>query len=96
VLRADRAYLETGEQALLIDALVVEAGRKLPFYIKISSSRRGSATVRIDPMTHPERSEGVRRLVAEVTADLIARTPGCRLGKGTVLLPSAPDGGEET
>lgn len=88
VFRADRIYLEAGGRALLLEALVVESGRKLPFYIKISAHERGSATVRVDPMTHPERSEGVRALVAHVAALLLARTPGARLGPKNVVVPS--------
>ncbi len=88
VLRVDQSYLEAGGRSLLLEALVVESGRKLPFYIKISCHERGSATLRVDPLTHPERSEGVRALVAHVAALLLARTPGARLGSANVVLPS--------
>lgn len=87
VLRADEAYLERGGRALLIEALCVEAGRKQPFYVKVSAHDRGTATVRIDPMTHPERSEGVRALVAEIAARLLAATPGARVEKTNLELP---------
>ncbi|HTO51803.1 MAG TPA: hypothetical protein VMR50_00335 [Myxococcota bacterium] len=87
VLRADQVYLEPGGRALLLEALCVEAGRKQPFYVKISLHDRGSATVRLDPMTHPERSEGVRALVAEVAARLLAATKGARVEKTNLELP---------
>jgi hypothetical protein len=87
VLRADQAYLESGGRALLIDSLCIEAGRKQPFYVKISLHDRGSATVRIDPLTHPERSAGVRALVAEVAARLLAATPGATVEKTNLELP---------
>jgi len=88
VLRADQLFLEPEGRALVIDALVVEAGRKQPFYVKIARHDRGSATVRIDPMTHPERSEGVRALVAEIAARLLAATPGARVETTNLVLPS--------
>lgn len=88
VLRADQVYLESGGRALLIDALVIEAGRKQPFYVKIARHDRGSATVRIDPMTHPERSEGVRALVAEIAARLVAATPGGVVETTNLVLPT--------
>ena len=81
VLRVDQAYLERGGKAILLEALCVEAGRKQPFYVKISAHDRGTTTVRIDPMTHPERSEGVRALVTEVAARLLAATPGGKIEK---------------
>ena len=88
ILRADRVFFETGGRSLLIEALVVEATRKLPFYVKISQHERGSTTLRIDPMTHPERSQGVRELVAHLGADLLARNPEARLGVTNLVLPS--------
>jgi hypothetical protein len=90
VLRADRVFLETGGLALLVEALVVEAGRKQPFYVKVSLHDRGAATVRVDPLCHPDRSRGVRALVARVAADLLARTPGARVGAANVELPQNP------
>jgi hypothetical protein len=94
LLRADQAYLEQGGRALLLEALCVEAGRKQPFYVKLSAHDRGTTTVRIDPMTHPERSEGVRALVAEIAARLIAATPGARIEKTNLVLPGAGPSGD--
>jgi len=95
VLRADELYLERGGRALVIESLCIEAGRKQPFYVKIALHDRGSATVRIDPMTHPERSDGVRALVAEIAARLLAATPGARVDTTNLVLPSAPKRGTE-
>jgi hypothetical protein len=92
VLRADQAYLAQGGRALLLEALCVEAGRKQPFYVKLSAHDRGTTTVRIDPMTHPERSDGVRALVAEIAARLLAFTPGARVEKTNLELPKRDAG----
>jgi len=88
VLRADALYLERSGRAALIEALAVEAGRKLPFYVKISMHSE-RATVRIDPLTHPERSEGVKRIVAAIGADLLRHTPGAQIEVTNLVLPSA-------
>jgi hypothetical protein len=87
VLRADHIFLSRDTRTVLIEALALEAGRKQPFYVKVSAHDRGGATVRIDPMTHPERSEGVRTLVAEIGADLLRRSPGARLRVTNLELP---------
>jgi hypothetical protein len=92
VLRAHKIFVEREGRALLIEALVVEAGRKQPFYILISGHDRKGASVRVDPLTHPERSAGVRDLVARVGADLLARSPGARVGVTNLVLPSEPAG----
>ena len=89
VLRADELYLERGGRGILIEALCIEAGRKQPFYVKLSAHDRGSTTVRLDPMTHPERSAGVRALVAEIAARLLASTPGARVEATNLALPGS-------
>jgi hypothetical protein len=88
VLRGDHLYLSADARACVIEALCVEAGRKQPFYVKLAVHDRGSATVRIDPLTHPERSDGVRALVAHVGALLLRATPGGRIGATNLVLPA--------
>lgn len=95
ILRADQLLLASDARACLIEATCVEAGRKQPFYVKVAVHDRGSATVRIDPMTHPERSPGVRDLVAQIGALLLRATPGGRTGATNLVLPSDLDGGEQ-
>lgn len=88
ILRGDHLYVSSDARACLIEALCVEAGRKQPFYVKIAVHDRGSATVRVDPMTHPERSDGVRDLIAQVGALLLRATPGGRVGATNLVLPT--------
>jgi len=89
VLRADKLYREEPGRALLIEALAVEAGRKLGFYIKVTDYDGERVTVRIDPLTHPDRSEGVKLLIAHVARDILSRNPGARVEKTNLVLPSA-------
>lgn len=93
-LRAHRLFVERERRALLIESVVIEAGRKLPFYVLISSHDRGGATVRIDPMTHVERSRGVRDLVARVGSDLLERSPGARVRITNLVLEAGGDAGK--
>ncbi len=100
VLRADKLYVEGPGRALLLEALAVESGRKLSFYIKASGYDGQSVTVRIDPLTHPERSEGVKQLVACVAADILRKNPEARIETTNLVLPSAgsdtsPKSGEQ-
>jgi hypothetical protein len=97
VLRTEHVYLERSGRSMLIQALAVEAGRTQTFYVRISLHDRGSASVRVDPLTNPERSEGVKRIVAAIGADLLAHTPGARVRTTNLVLPSssiAPGGGQ--
>ena len=94
VLRAERVFVEREGRALLIEALVVEAGRKQAFYVIVSQHGGTGASVRIDPVTHPELSPAVRDLVARLGADLLARSPGARIGVTNLVIPSDPAGGQ--
>ncbi len=93
VLRADRVLVDPTGQRVLVEALVIEAGRKQPFYIRIARRDRG-ASVRVDPLTHPERSAGVRALVAHVGAVLLERSPGAEISATNLVIPSPGSGGE--
>lgn len=88
VLRADRVYTEREGRDALIEALVVEAGRKMSFYVRISRHTDGSTTLRVDPLTHPERSPGLRELVTHLARELLLRTAGARVRSTNLVLPS--------
>ena len=90
VLRTEAVYVERAGRALLIQALAVEAGRTQRFYVRVSAQEHG-AGVRIDPLSRPERSEGVKRIVAEIGADLLARSPGAKVRTTNLVLPSSAD-----
>ena len=92
LLRADRIFVDGDGRTALIEALVLESRRKLPFYVKISAHDRGSTTVRLDPVTHVERREGVKHLVAQLAAELLARTPGASVERTNLVLPSPAQG----
>ncbi len=87
VLRAESVWLAGDGREALVRALAVEAGRRQAFYVLVGTNG-ARATVRIDPLTRPERSDGVRALVALVAADVLARSPGARLGATNLVLPS--------
>jgi hypothetical protein len=88
VLRTGEVFVERAGRALLVEALVVEAGRKQPFYVRIASHERGTTHVRVDPHTHPDRTPAVHALVGEVVGALLAFSPGARLVRGTAVVPS--------
>lgn len=96
VLRTGEVFVERAGRALLVEAVVIEAGRKQPFYVRISSQARGSTSVRVDPHTHPDRTPAVHALVAELVGALLAFAPGARLARGTVVVPSPPANREDS
>jgi hypothetical protein len=96
VLRTGELFVERAGRALLVEALVIEAGRKQPFYVRISSHERGTTSVRVDPHTHPDRTPGVHALVGELVGSLLAFSPQARLARGSVVVPSPAANREDT
>jgi len=78
VVKTDRCYRETRDRAALIETLVVDRGHTQKFFIQLSGNKDG-LTVRLEPLTDPEKSPGVRRAIALV-ADRIRRISGCEYG----------------
>lgn len=78
VVKTDRCYRDTRDRAALIETLVVDRGHTQKFFIQISG-RDGGLTVRLEPLTDPEKGPGVRRAIALV-ADRIRKTTGCEYG----------------
>ncbi len=90
VLRIDHVFCDEDRRNLLLEALVIEAGRKQPFYVKISQHESsGTTTIRIDPLTHPERSAGVRELVAHVVTTVLSQNPAAEIGANNLALDVA-------
>ena len=78
VVKTDRCYRETLDRAALIETLVVDRGHTQKFFIQVSS-KEGGLTVRLEPLTDPEKSPGVRRAIALV-AHRIRQITGCEYG----------------
>jgi hypothetical protein len=75
ILKVERLYLSTDGEEGLLDTLVVEAGHRQRFFIQVRLREGGGATVRLLPLTDPEKTDGVRRALARVAAWLRGLRP---------------------
>jgi hypothetical protein len=82
VVKFDRCYVEIGGRAALIETLVAERGHTQKFFIQLSVKEDG-LTVRLDPLTDPEKGPGVRRAIALV-AHRVHQVTGCRYGNTNI------------
>jgi hypothetical protein len=78
LVKAERLYLERDGRAALVEIVVVERGFTQKFFIHLSP-RNGGITVRLDPLTDPEKTAGVRRAIA-LLARRIVEVTGCAYG----------------
>ena len=80
ILKVVEVYLARSGKVALVDCVAVEAGRSQGFFVQLSQKER-QITVRLLPATDPEKTPGVRRLMALIARQLQAASAGSRFGK---------------
>ena len=77
-------YLNTPKNNALVECVVIEDGLPQNFYALLSqksfSGRRAAITVRLDPMTDPQKTIGVKRAVAILGQRLKVQDSACAYG----------------
>ena len=82
LVKTERLYVDTEGRAALLETLVVDRGHTQKFFIQIQA-RAGGITVRLEPLTDPEKSPGVKRALG-IVALRIRQATGCRLGSTNI------------
>lgn len=96
LVKFDRLYLETAGRAALVEALVVDRGHPQRFFVALQA-REDGVMVRLEPLTDPEKTAGVKRALALV-ADRLRAESGGRYGATNIpefLIPEAGEQGRE-
>lgn len=79
VLKTANVYIERGKGSVLVDSLVIEGGKKISFFALIGG-REDGVVVRIYPMLDVEKTDGVKRILAEIAKQLLELFPELKLG----------------
>jgi len=80
ILKVVDVYLNRSGRTALVDCVVVEEGRSQAFFVQLSQKDR-QITVRLLPATDPEKTAGVKRIMALIARQLHESTGGSRYGK---------------
>jgi len=80
ILRTLKKYIDGEEKSILTEALVIEKGRKTVF-LALLSSREDGIVVRIYPGVIVEKTDGVKRVLAEIARQLLDTFPNLKVGK---------------
>jgi hypothetical protein len=80
ILKTSEVYLERDKNAVLVDSLAIEASKKTTFLAMISG-RDDGVVVRLYPKVEVEKTDGVRKILAELAKQLIAAFPGLKVGE---------------
>ena len=79
VLKLQNIFINPDSDTVLIEALAVEDGPPNRFFVQ-AGTRGGKTTVRIYPGTDPEKTPGIKKLMAMVAKDIKDHQPGVTYG----------------
>ena len=92
IKRVSEYYINTECSRVLLEALVIEKGKKQQFFIQVCKKSDGAA-IRLEPISVVEKTVGVKRLVGQVAFAVRSLFPGARYGK-TNITNHIPDNEE--
>lgn len=80
VLRTMDTYMNRNGTSILIESLAVEGGKATSF-LTLISSRDDGVVVRLYPKVEVEKTEGVKRILAEQAGQILTSFPGLKIGE---------------
>lgn len=80
LLRTEDSYLEREKRAILIESLSIQEDKSINFLTMINK-REDGIVVRLYPKSEVEKTEGVKRLLAELAKQLLQTFKELRLGE---------------
>ena len=79
ILKLVDVYVNRSSHTALVDCVVVEDGRAQAFFVQLAQKDR-QITVRLLAATDPEKTSGVKRVIALIAKQLHEATAGSRIG----------------
>ena len=83
IKRVSEYYINTDCSKLLLEALVIEPGKKQQFFFQVCKKTDG-AIIRLEPISEAEKTPGVKRLMGQVAFAIRSLFPGSRYGKTNI------------
>lgn len=69
MLKVMDKYINANEQTALIDSLAIENGKNQNFFMQLSQ-KKSSLTIRLLPLTDPEKTKGVKTIMAAIAKQI--------------------------
>jgi hypothetical protein len=82
IIKIERLYRERDGRGALLETVVAGPGHLQKFFIQLAP-KKGELTVRLEPLTDPEKTPAVRRALALVAARVV-EVGGCRYARGNI------------
>ncbi len=80
ILRTLKKYIDAEEESILVEALTIEKGIKTNF-IALLKGREDGLVIRIHPYSKVEKTDGVKKILAEIAKQLLETFTILKVGK---------------
>ena len=80
ILRTMKKYIDSKGESILVEALTIEKGRKTNF-LALLNSREDGLVIRIHPYSNIEKTDGVKKALAEIAKQLLEIFTNLKVGK---------------
>jgi hypothetical protein len=81
ILKARDVFINQSRRSALVESTVVEGGHRTQGFFVHVAQGEGAVTVRLLAATDPEKTDGVKRLLAILARKVLEQDPSCRYGK---------------
>ena len=83
ILKVLDTYINAKEQSVLVESLAIENGVNQNFFVQISP-KKSSLTVRLLPLTDPEKTKGVKTIMAMIAKQIQDSDANISYGKNNL------------
>ncbi len=80
ILRTLKKYIDPDGESILVESLTIEKGRQTNF-LTLLDSREDGLVIRIHPYSKVEKTYGVKKILAEIAAQLLETFTFLEVGK---------------
>ena len=80
IIKTKEAYLEKNKKDILVDSLVIEKGKRTGF-LALISGRDDGVVVRLYPQLEIEKTDGVKKVLAELAKQVMQTFPEMHVGE---------------
>jgi hypothetical protein len=80
ILKATDAYMDRAKRTIIVDSLAIEGGEKDRFLMAIGLREHG-LVIRLFEVPEVDRTEGVKRVLAETARQLLETFPDLEVGE---------------
>ena len=83
ILKVMDKYINENAQSALIESLAIENGVNQTFFVQLSE-KKSSLTVRLFPLTDPQKTDGVKTIMATIAKQIKDTNPAITYGKNNL------------